>query len=206
MPPTIRAEELAAWVRAEAENQTRFLFGVAGAPGSGKSTLTQHLAEELGAVVVPMDGFHRSNRELDRRGLRNVKGAPQTFDAVGFIEAVSNIRQGHADLWLPDFDRISDEPRPNRLHVPTSAPIVIVEGNYLLLESAPWSELRALFDAVAHLDIERAERVQRLVNRHVQFGKSHAAATDFVRASDERNARIVESASHRAHLIVTMES
>lgn len=200
--PTITADELASWVRAHAENSTRFLFGIAGAPGSGKSTLTERLARELGAPVVPMDGFHLTNRELDERGLRVVKGAPQTFDARRFIDTVRAIRRADTDVSLPDFDRAADEPRPDRIRIPVSSSIVIVEGNYLLLESAPWFELRGLFDAVGHLDIDPGVRVDRLIERHVRFGKSLSEAADFVQASDEPNAALVEAARHRAHLIV----
>ncbi len=201
--PKVPANELAAWIRTQADSTShRFLFGLAGAPGSGKSTITEQLAGELDVVVVPMDGFHLPNAELDRRGLRSVKGAPETFDARGFIEAVGDIRRADNDLLLPDFDRHSDEPRPDRIQVPASSAIVVVEGNYLLLESDPWFELRGLFDTVAHLEIDTSVRVGRLVDRHVRFGKTPAQAADFVHASDEPNAALVEAASHRAHLVV----
>lgn len=203
-PEMVAADDLAEWVRSAAAGSTRFLVGVAGAPGSGKSTLTERLARELGAVVVPMDGFHRSNRELDARGLRAVKGAPETFDADGFVDAVRQIRRGDADVRLPDFDRAADEPRPDGILVPETASMVIVEGNYLLLESPPWSELRGLFDAVVHLDIDAGLRVERLIERHVRFGKTPSDAAAFVHASDEPNAELVEAARHRAHVIVEL--
>ena len=201
-PEHIAAEDLAAWVRANAENSTRFLLGIVGAPGSGKSTLTGPLAQELGADVVPMDGFHLPNRELDRRDLRAVKGAPHTFDAEGFVDAIRDIRRADADVWLPDFDRVSDEPRPDRICVHESTSIVIVEGNYLLLESEPWGVLRDLFDVVAYLDVDASQRVERLIERHVRFGKTPAAASHFVHESDEPNAALVEAVRHRAHLII----
>jgi pantothenate kinase len=201
-PPSVNVDDLAVWIEERAGTSTRFLFGIAGAPGSGKSTITEPLARVLGAVVVPMDGFHLSNEELDRRGLRSVKGAPETFDARGFIDAVGSIRRADGDVSLPDFDRYTDEPRPNRIQVPASASIVIVEGNYLLLDSDPWFELRSLFDAVACLEIDAEVRVKRLVDRHVRFGKTRAEAVEFVQTSDEPNAALVEAARHRAHLIV----
>lgn len=201
--PKVPANELAEWIRTQADRTSdRFLFGLAGAPGSGKSTITEQLSSELNAVVVPMDGFHLPNTELDRRGHRTIKGAPQTFDARGFIDAVGKIRRTQRDVALPDFDRVADEPRPDRIHVPATASIVIVEGNYLLLDSDPWFELRGLFDAVAHLEIDRDVRVERLIERHVRFGKSRSEASGFVHASDEPNAVLVEAARHRAHLIV----
>lgn len=181
------------------------MIGLAGPPGSGKSTISARLAEELDAAIVPMDGFHLPNEVLENRGLRAIKGAPQTFDAEGFVDAVREIRSGDADVSLPDFDRVGDEPRADRILVPMSSSIVIVEGNYLLLDSSPWFELRQLFDVVAHLDIDPTVRVQRLIARHVRFGKTAAEAADFVHTSDEPNAALVEAASHRAHLVVDMD-
>ncbi|MGB3737529.1 MAG: nucleoside/nucleotide kinase family protein [Ilumatobacter sp.] len=202
MATTLNANGLAAWIGDQAAGSDRFLVGIAGAPGSGKSTLAAQLAGELDAVLVAMDGFHLSNAELDRRGVRCIKGAPQTFDADGFVAAVRALRRAESDLSLPDFDRDLDEPRQDRVRVPASARIVIIEGNYLLLGAAPWVELRRLLDAVAHLDIDTAVRVRRLIERHVRFGRTPDEAAAFVHASDEPNAALVEAARHRAHLIV----
>jgi pantothenate kinase len=152
-----------------------------------------------------MDGFHLPNEVLDDWGLRNVKGAPETFAAERFVAAVRQLAAANADVVLPDFDREVDEPRPDRIVVHASDPIVIVEGNYLLLDSAPWVELRDLFDAVAHLDVDPVERIDRLVRRHVRFGRSHAEASAFVHASDELNAVRVEAVRHRAHLLVDLD-
>lgn len=201
--PSIHDDDLADWIRTQADaTPDRYLFGLAGAPGSGKSTLSARLADVLDAVVVPMDGFHLRNDVLDSRGIRSVKGAPHTFDSSGFLETVDAIRRGQSDVSLPDFDRDTDEPRPNAITVPATAPIVIVEGNYLLLETDPWGKLRDLFDAIALLDIDSDLRVQRLIDRHVRFGKTPTEAASFVHASDEPNARLVEASRHRAHLIV----
>lgn len=203
MQQRIAEDDLATWVAKRAGGSRRFLFGIAGAPGSGKSTLAARLAHTMNAIVVPMDGFHLPNAELDRRGLRHVKGAPQTFDADAFVRAVSDIRRDATDVLLPDFDRVSDEPRPDSILVPRSARNVIVEGNYLLLDSAPWNGLRGVFDAIAHLDIDGDVRVGRLIDRHVRFGRSRTEATAFAQQSDEPNAGLVEAVAHRAHVVVT---
>jgi pantothenate kinase len=196
------ASELADIVRRRAAGAHRYLFGITGAPGSGKSTLAATIADELNAPVVAMDGFHLSNAVLNAQGWRDVKGAPQTFAAADFVAALRCLRQSHRAVSLPDFDRTIGDPRANRIFVPASARIVIVEGNYLLLDTAPWDELREIFDAVAHLAVDPVIRVERLVERHVRFGKTRRDASLFVQRSDEANAAVIEAVSHRAHLIV----
>jgi len=198
----IAVSELAPWIRHRAPGSARYLFGITGSPGSGKSTLAARLAADLGAVVVPMDGFHLPNETLDEHGLRDVKGSPETFAAAAFVAAVRQLAAADTDVHLPDFDRVADEPRPGRITVRPSDDIVIVEGNYLLLDEAPWSELRDRFDAVAHLRVDPARRVERLVRRHVRFGKTRDEASVFVQSSDEPNAERVETFRDRAHLHV----
>lgn len=193
----IGASELATWIRARGESTVRLLVGLVGPPGCGKSTLSAALSEELDAPVAPMDGYHLPNSVLDERGLRDVKGAPHTFDVEAFVAMLRALRDGQ-DAWLPDFDRSVDEPRANRLHIPGSAPVVLVEGNYLLV----WPQVPELLDAVAYIDVGSDVRVQRLIDRHVEFGKTPEAAHRFVHESDERNAAIVESGRHRADLLI----
>lgn len=198
----ILGSDVAHWIRRRADPEQRYLFGVTGAPGSGKSTFTAGLADELDAVVVPMDGFHLPNVKLDERGLRGVKGAPETFAADAFVAALRELAAADTDVYFPDFDRVIDEPRQRQVRVRVSDRVVIVEGNYLLLDTEPWVELRDLFDAIAHLDVDPALRVERLVNRHVQFGRTPSEASAFVQSSDEPNAARIEAVRHRAHLII----
>lgn len=195
--------DVADWIRDRAGTSPRFLVGIAGAPGSGKSTLAADLAVELGATVVPMDGYHHPNAVLDDRGLRDVKGAPETFDADAFVAAIGRVSTAESDVLLPDFDRVGDEPRPGRIRVRSTDRIVIVEGNYLLLDRSPWSALTDLFDVSAYLDLDRATRVDRLIARHVEFGASLDDATAFVRDSDEANTRVIEPTRERADAIIS---
>jgi pantothenate kinase len=201
-PEWIEVSAIASWIRARVDPSRRFLFGIAGPPGSGKSTVAAAVAAELDAVVVPMDGYHLPNATLDARGLRNVKGAPETFDADAFVTAVRRLATADDDVELPDFDREVDEPRPGGIRVRASDRIVIVEGNYLLLDTAPWVALREVFDAVASLVVDPAVRVERLVDRHVRFGRTRAEAVAFVEESDEVNAALVEAVRDRAHLVI----
>jgi pantothenate kinase len=202
-PAVVADGDLAAWVAERAATHDRYLFGIAGPPGSGKSTLARRLAGELSAPVVAMDGFHLPNAELVERGQLAIKGAPETFDALEFVALVRALRQSTDVVECPTFDRTIDEPIPDQVRVVPGDTIVIVEGNYLLLDEPPWRELPGLFDAVAFLDVPEAERVRRLVERHVGFGRDRADAVDFVRRSDEANARRVAPGRTRADVLVS---
>ena len=199
------AADLSAWVREQATGVDRFLFGVAGPPGSGKSTLAKRLGNELGAPVVAMDGFHRPNAELVASGLRDVKGAPETFDAPAFVRLVRSLRDPTRTVRCPAFDRVIDEPVSGKVTVDPRDSVVIVEGNYLLLEQEPWSSLSGLLDATAFLDVPSPLRITRLVARHIEFGRERADAIEFAHGSDAANAVLVEASRSRADLVVLVE-
>lgn len=203
--PVVDAADLAPWVRERATGVDRFLLGIAGPPGSGKSTLASRLGAELGAPVVPMDGFHRPNAELVASGLRDVKGAPETFDAPAFVELVRAVRDPNRTVRCPAFDRTTDEPVAGRVTVTPDDSVVIIEGNYLLLDRAPWSSLTGLLDATAFLDVLPPLRIARLVARHIEFGRDRADAIDFAHGSDAANAVLVEASRSRADIIVRVD-
>ncbi len=141
---TVGFTELVALIAGDARDRATFVFGLAGPPGSGKSTVAGRLAGALGAVVVPMDGFHLDNTELDRLRCRDVKGAPETFDADGFVRLVERLRHADGPVSAPSFDRIADRTIDGAITVDPDDRIVIVEGNYLLARpgavgGAPWT-------------------------------------------------------------------
>lgn len=191
-------------IRKRGLGSERCIVGICGPPGSGKSTLTSQIASELDAVVVPMDGFHLPNSVLDDRGLRSVKGAPHTFDADAFVETVRRLRHAEAPIAFPSFDRLADAPVPDAVSVAPADSIVLVEGNYLLLADPPWCELRNLFDLTAFVDLDDDVRVERLIDRHIQFGRSPDEARNFVLNSDETNAALVDASRHRADVVVSV--
>ena len=200
--PVCSAADLASWVSERADGADRYVFGIAGPPGSGKSTLAARLATELGAPVVAMDGFHLPNDVLRARGLLAVKGAPETFDAAAFLALVRTIRDVSEAVSCPAFDRTIDAPVADRVSVVPGDVVVVVEGNYLLLDRPPWAELSEAFDAVAYLDVPAEVRRSRLIARHVEFGRDPDDAAEFVHRSDEANAVLVDASRTRADLIV----
>ncbi|MET9595851.1 nucleoside/nucleotide kinase family protein [Streptomyces sp. NPDC006516] len=183
----------------------RRILGIAGAPGAGKSTLAARVVDALDgcAVLVPMDGFHLAGAELERLGRADRKGAPDTFDAAGYAALLRRLRHPGPDaVYAPAFDRALEEPVAGSVRVPLGTPLVVTEGNYLLLDEGPWAPVRGLLDEVWFLDAEPRARIGGLVDRHVRFGKSRPDAERWVAESDERNARLVERHRDRADLVV----
>jgi pantothenate kinase len=157
------------------------------------------------AAVVGMDGFHLRQAELVRRGLTDVKGAPETFDADGFVSLLRRLRDPRSVTSVPVFDRSIEEPVADALTIRPEQRLVVVEGNYLLLDDV-WRPVRDLLDEVWHLHLPDDVRVPDLVGRHVAHGRSAEAATEWVLRSDEANARLVATAASRADVVVDMRT
>ena len=158
---------------------TRTILGIAGAPGAGKSTLAAWLLQQFSpgtAVVVPMDGFHLGNAIIEGTPLRQRKGAIDTFDGGGYLSLLRRLaRRDEAVVYAPEFRRIIDEPVAASIAVPADVPLVITEGNYLLVDREPWKEIRAQLDEVWFIETPPELRLQRLVDRHVSFGMDQNA-------------------------------
>ncbi len=184
----------------------RRVLGITGAPGAGKSTLTAALTAAMPeAALVPMDGFHLANAELLRLGRRDRKGAPDTFDADGYAALLGRLRQPDGQtIYAPLFDRQLEESIGSALPVSPDAPLVITEGNYLLLGTGGWERVGAAIDAVWFLEVPEALRLPRLIRRHQQFGKSAEVAEAWVQQVDEGNARLIEATRARADLVVQL--
>ncbi|MEU9091918.1 nucleoside/nucleotide kinase family protein [Streptomyces sp. NPDC048428] len=186
----------------------RRILGIAGPPGAGKSTLAEQLVDALGplAVLVPMDGFHLAQAELERLGRAERKGAPDTFDAAGYAALLRRLRTPEPGtvVYAPAFDRSLEQPVAGALPVSPDVPLVVTEGNYLLYGNGPWAQVRGLLDEAWFLELDDGVRVRRLVDRHVRFGKERAYAERWVARSDEANARLVAAGRDRADLVVRL--
>ncbi len=196
--------ELSDLIAEKAQGHARFMVAIAGAPASGKSTLAQNLAKELGetAIVVPMDGFHFDDIILNARGHRPRKGAPFTFDARGFENLLKRIRAGEPEIAIPVFDRALELSRAGADIVDEKARIVLVEGNYLLLKQPPWNALRALFDFTIYLDVPKAELERRLIQRWLDHGFDMAYATNWIASNDLPNIEEVIAGSVAADVTI----
>lgn len=197
---------LARHILGRADGRRRILVAIAGAPGSGKSTLAEALLAELeaqapgDAALVPMDGFHYDDMVLRGRGLLPRKGAPETFDVDGFAVALGRIRAADRPVAVPVFDRELEIARAGARIVGPEAPVVLVEGNYLLLDEAPWDALAPLFDLTLFLPVAEAELARRLHDRWRGFGFDPEAARAKAEGNDIPNARLVAARSRRADL------
>lgn len=194
----------------------RTLLAVTGSPGAGKTTLADGLAAHINAIAVrqgehpafavslPMDGYHLANVTLDRLGIHDRKGAIDTFDGWGFV---SLLRRLHEELdhtvYAPGFDRKVDEGVTGYVGIEPETHLVIVEGNYLLVDNEPWSQIKGLVAEAWFCEASDGERVRRLVDRHERGGRSPEAALAWAETVDGKNAILIESTKDRADLIIS---
>jgi pantothenate kinase len=184
----------------------RQILGIVGAPGAGKSTLATRLVAALPpgqAVLVPMDGFHLAGSELARLDRQERKGAVDTFDGGGFVALLGRLSvAGPEVVYAPEFRREIEEPIAGAIPVPPSVPLVVTEGNYLLVPDAPWSAARELLTEAWYLEIDERERLRRLVERHMFFGRARREAEDRSYGSDQVNADLIATTKRHADLVV----
>jgi pantothenate kinase len=184
----------------------RAVLGITGAPAAGKTTLAEELVRAIDAdwvAHVPMDGFHLADVELDRLGLRDRKGAPETFDALGYAALLRRLHEDRDDvIYAPGFERVIEQPIAGAIPVHRAARLIVSEGNYLLVDDPRWSAVRPLVDEVWYADLDTGERLRRLIERHRRFGKDESAAVAWATGTDERNAEVVRATRGRADLIV----
>ena len=195
-----RAKELAA------DSDKRIIIGIIGKPGAGKSTLSSHLMKNLPketTALVPMDGYHLSNLQLKKLGRADRKGAPDTFDATGFVNLLKRISTDTSnDIYFPIFHREIEESIAAEGVVTKETKFVITEGNYLLHNQDGWQEVAPVLTESWYVQVDDKLRLERLVNRHIKYGKEPKFAHDWAHGTDERNAQLVEGTKPRSSVIV----
>lgn len=190
----------------------RVIAAIAGAPGSGKSTLAEALVETLNAgqpdcaAVLPMDGFHYDDLYLVPAGLRPRKGTPETFDVGGFAHVLKRLRsRDEAFVAVPVFDRSIEIARSGARLIPAEVPIIVAEGNYLLLDRSPWSDLRPLFDVTVMVDVPEEILRKRLTARWQGYGLSEAEIAWKLDGNDLPNGRLIQAESAPADYRILSE-
>lgn len=191
------------------------VLGIVGAPGAGKSTLAEALLTALRARLgvdtvahIPMDGYHLADATLTHLGLLDRKGAPETFDGWGYaamLERVGSVRRPGEIIYVPGFERDLEQPIAAALAVHPSSRLVVTEGNYLLLPDPAWEAAADACDEIWFVEVPEDVRRERLLNRHVEFGKSQEAAQAWVKEVDQPNADLVAATRGRATIVVTLD-
>lgn len=205
---TLRSIESLAQFVESLPTSPRRIIGIAGSPGAGKSTIAEALVARLrSAVVLPMDGYHLPQARLVELGRRDRMGAPDTFDVDGFLATLSALRavdNSGNPVLAPGFDRGIEEPVPDAIRILQELSTVVVEGNYLLLQSGGWERVAPLLDATVFVRVDHGIRLDRLMERHERFGKSPADARAWALGPDERNAQLIEATATRADRVVEL--
>jgi len=184
----------------------RIVIGIVGKPGAGKSTLTSHLIGNLpkdSAVLIPMDGYHLSNKQLSNLGISDRKGAFDTFDSDGFVKLLRRVnKEADKDIYFPVFYREIEESYAADGVVPANTKLVITEGNYLLLDKGGWEAVRQELDEVWYIEVDDNLRLDRLTRRHQSYGRNYDEAFAWANGSDERNAELVAKTRDKADVII----
>jgi pantothenate kinase len=211
MPEQLASQEAAlARIQNHLENSSeRVLIGIIGKPGAGKSTLSKFLMAKLPkefVTVVPMDGYHLSNKVLKDLKRADRKGAPDTFDVAGFISLVKRIRTEQTqNIYYPIFDRAIEESIAAQGVVTSHTKVVIIEGNYLLHDDGGWEVCNDLLDESWMVDVDDDKRISRLISRHIAYGKDPEAAKAWAKGTDEVNAKLIERGRNRADFVVAID-
>jgi len=206
MSKEITKEEAKTLVVEYASASSRVIIGIVGKPGGGKSTLSKFLLKEMDPTlvsVVPMDGFHLSNKVLKALGRSERKGAQDTFDVEGFTALIKRIKSDSADqIYYPVFDRSIEESIAAQGVVYPSTRVVIVEGNYLMHDKDGWQNIAPLLDQSWYAFLDEDIRISRLISRHIAFGKDPESAKAWAKGSDQVNAELIELGVARCDFLI----
>lgn len=192
----MKPKALSDYIIENSEGRKRYIVAIAGPPGAGKSTFSQALLlllkeKSIQAKIISMDGFHLDNSILADRNLLDRKGAPATFDTAGFIHLMNRLSNFEDDVVIPEFDRNKDLSIAGSSIISTKDKVLIVEGNYLLIEEEPWTKLKKTWDQTIFINPGIDTLEQRLLNRWLRYGLDTQDAKKRTLSNDLPNARYV---------------
>ena len=192
----MKPKALSDYIIENSEGRKRYIVAIAGPPGAGKSTFAQALLlllkeKSIQAKIISMDGFHLDNSILVDRNLLDRKGAPATFDTAGFIHLMNRLSNFEDDVVIPEFDRNKDLSIAGSSIISTKDKVLIVEGNYLLIEEEPWTKLKKTWDQTIFINPGIDTLEQRLLNRWLRYGLDTQDAKKRTLSNDLPNARYV---------------
>jgi len=192
----MKPKALSDYIIENSEGRKRYIVAIAGPPGAGKSTFSQALLlmlkeKSIQAKIISMDGFHLDNSILADLNLLDRKGAPATFDTAGFIHLMNRLTNFEDDVVIPEFDRNKDLSIAGSSIISTKDKVLIVEGNYLLIEEEPWTKLKKTWDQTIFINPGIDTLEQRLLNRWLRYGLDTQDAKKRTLSNDLPNARYV---------------
>ena len=170
---------------------SRYFIALSGAPGSGKSTVSEKLVSDLNTVghkscILQMDAFHYDDQILKEKNLLLKKGAPETFDVMGLLNFINRLEK-ESEVVIPVFDRSLELSRSSAVIISDDIKVVIVEGNYLLLKSHPWRELHKFFNSTIIVNCDERILEERLIKRWENFNLSKEIINQKVYENDLPN-------------------
>lgn len=187
----------------------RRILGIVGLPGAGKSTIADYIKRQLGdrVALVPMDGFHLANNQLQRLGRAQRKGAPDTFDILGYQSLLLRIKSAKTDetIYAPAFHREIESSIAGEIAIEHKVKLIVTEGNYLLSKHHGWQVIAPLLDECWFVEVDEQQRLRQLIARHIYFGRTPEAAQAWVTQTDQVNAQIVRETADLATRHISLE-
>jgi pantothenate kinase len=197
--------------KALAAGNRRVALGIAGGPGVGKSTLALKLVEALNAeapglaAYVPMDGFHMKHKKLEELGTVKDKGMPHTFEAAAFADFLERLKAAKGPVSGPGYSRKIEDVVEDAFTVEAGVKLLVVEGNYLLLATAPWWRIRPLLDLAVFIEVPRDKVRARLLKRHAEGGLfTEERNREHVERVDLANYDLVKRSRPRADIVIDL--
>lgn len=202
-------EDLLHQLHAWSQGSQRLILGIVGLPGAGKSTLTEWIKPQLThrVAILPMDGFHLANNQLARLARSDRKGAEDTFDTAGLAALLERIRRDTPTetIYAPNFHRDIEESIAGELAICPQARLVIVEGNYLLLNRPGWREVTKQIDQTWFIQVDEKRRLEQLKQRHQRYGRSEQQAEQWIVQTDQPNAELIQTTAKFADRQITIK-